>query len=159
MERNNKVTTDYIIEVLKSKGYSHEQSVKIEQKAITTGTLTCFLMDVVDSFIKDYLSLLKEIGAKLPPEKEKNLKEMRKSYNHFHKHMAAYTNNVFRIKSALSEKSEDYSSDLYDIVKLIADHTNTRKDMEQIKKSIERRKLNHHIFNEEQQCNGNGETD
>lgn len=41
---------------------------------------------------------------------------------------------------------EDNANDIYEIIKLLADHTNDHKDMEVIKRNLRKRKLNHHIF-------------
>lgn len=141
-----KVDKDYIISVLVSKGYTVEKAQRLLDKLVVTGTLTSMLYDVVDNFLQDYRNLVREAGASIPADKEKCIKEMRKSYNHFHKNMITFTCPIFKRKSKLSENSEDLSYDLYEIVKLIADHTNSKEDMEQIKKSISKRKCNHKIF-------------
>lgn len=150
MDNTKKVTHSYAIQVLMANGMTQEEAEKFQNKVIFTGTITNLLMDVLDSFLQDSRSLIKQIGATYPQEKEKNLREMRKSYNHFHKHMEQFTGCIFKSKKlGLKNESEDYANDLYEIIKLVADHTNSYADMESIKKSIKRRKCNHHVFEEE----------
>lgn len=61
--------------------------------------------------------------------------------------MKEFTKNFFG-DEIIQENLEDNAQDLYDIIKLIADHTDSHKDMETIKRNLRKRKLNHHIFDE-----------
>lgn len=58
--------------------------------------------------------------------------------------MKGFTQHFFGTE--INDNLEDNAQDIYDIIKLLADHTNDHKDMETIKRNLRKRKLNHHIF-------------
>lgn len=58
--------------------------------------------------------------------------------------MKGFTQHFFGTE--INDNLEDNAQDIYDIIKLLADHTNDHKDMEVIKRNLRKRKLNHHIF-------------
>lgn len=145
-KENNNVSGDILTRLFLAQGYSEEKARHLNDKVIFCGTLGNLLMDVADSFFKDEMALLQPLGIKLKQEKRFHYNEAVKASKGLTHHLNHFTSSVYR--DNLGIDAEDYSYDLYEIVKLIADHTKTRGDMQQIKNAIAKRKCNWHIFDD-----------
>lgn len=145
MKKNN-VTKDDLKEVLDYKGIpSEEKQECIIRRLQVNGCLIAMVSDILDSFINDEMDLLRLLDVKYKQEQKMHKNEMMSAVKKFHYHMKGFTKNFFE-DEAIQADLEDNAQDLYDIIKLITDHTNNHKDMETIKRNLRRRKLNHHIF-------------
>lgn len=140
----SKVSDGFLYKLLLEVGYKPEDAERLRTKAIWCATIGEALMDVSDSFINDAMEIFRQVGVKFKQEKKYHYNEARKAAKTLSYHMNAFTDEIFR--GDIGIDSEDYSTDLYEIIKLVADHVKSRGDMEQIKRSIERRKFSWNIF-------------
>ena len=144
--KNEKVTTDDLKATMVQKGISSENKRdKIIQRLQVNGSLIALVSDVLDSLINDELGIMRLLDVQYKQELKVHKNEMLAAAKKFHYHMGNLTKSFFGDKN-IQANLEDNSQDIYDIIKLLADHTNNHKDMETIKRNLRRRKLNHHIF-------------
>ena len=140
------VTRDYVEESLDHKGItSEERKEKIIRRLQVNGCLIAMISDILDEFISDEMDLIRFLDCKYKHEQKMHKNEMLAAKNKFHYHMVGFTKNFFE-GTSFQDDLEDNAQDLYEIIKLITDHTNDHKDMETIKRNLRKRKLNHHIF-------------
>lgn len=144
--KSEKVTPDDLKATLSQKGVTSEiKKEKVIQRLQVNGCLIAMVSDVLDSLINDELGMLKFLDVQYKHEQKMHKNEMMSSSKRFHYHMKEFTKNFFDDKN-IQANLEDNAQDIYDIIKLLADHTNDHKDMEVIKRNLRKRKLNHHIF-------------
>lgn len=144
--KNEKVTPEDLKATLSQKGVvSDSKQEKVIQRLQVNGCLIAMVSDVLDSLINDEQAMLKMLDVKYKQEQKMHKNQMMDAAKKFHYHMKEFTKSFFG-DSNINENLEDNSQDIYDIIKLLADHTNDHKDMEVIKKNLRKRKLNHHIF-------------
>ena len=144
--KKEKVTTEDLEMTLAYKGVvSDEKKWQIIKKLQVNGCLIAMVSDILDAFISDELDLLRLLDCKYKHEQKMHKNEMLAAKNKFHYHMVGFTKNFFE-GTSFQDDLEDNAQDLYEIIKLITDHTNDHKDMETIKRNLRKRKLNHHIF-------------
>ncbi len=124
---------------------SYTSQEKLINRLQVNGSLVAMVSDVLDSLMHDQEVLMGMMDVKYKHEKKMHKTGMEKAYKDFHYHMKFFTENFFGDKKIQSDL-EDNSQDYYDIIKLIADHTNSHSDLETIKRNLRKRKLNHHIF-------------
>lgn len=144
--KNEKLTAEELKVTLSQKGVtSEEKKEKVIQRLQVNGCLIAMVSDVLDSLFNDeeYLFGLLEVRYKQEQKMHKNL--MVDAMKKFHYHMNGLTKSFFECTNIRSSM-EDNAQDIYDIIKLLVDHTNNHNDMEVIKRNLRRRKLNHHIF-------------
>lgn len=144
--KTEKVTVDDLKVTLSLKGVTSETNKeRVIQRLQVNGCLIAMVSDVLDSLINDELGILRLLNVQYKQEQKMHKNEMMFASKKFHYHMGAFTKSFFGDES-IQANLEDNSQDIYDIIKLLADHTNNHKDMEIIKKNLRKRKLNHHIF-------------
>lgn len=103
--------------------------------------------DILDTLFADEEDLLRQLQVTYKHEQKRHKNGMKQAYDKFHYHMRGFNKSFFD-NDKFGASLEDNAQDLYDIIKLITDHTNSHSDMETIKRNLRRRKLNHHIFDE-----------
>ncbi len=144
--KNEKVTPDDLKATLSQKGVtSYLNQEKVIQRLQVNGCLIAMVSDVLDSLIKDEESILRLLDVKYKQEQKMHKNQMMDASKKFTYHMKEFTKHFFGDEN-ICANLEDNSQDIYDIIKLLADHTNDHKDMETIKRNLRKRKLNHHIF-------------
>lgn len=142
-----KVVVKDLENTLSKKGVPDNRQEKIIGRLQVNGCLIAMVSDVLDSLINDEEALLRYLELKYKHEQKYHKAQMTKAAKDFSYHMKEFTENFFG-DEVIQENLEDNAQDLYDIIKLIADHTDSHKDMETIKRNLRKRKLNHHIFDE-----------
>lgn len=144
--KNKKVTPDDLKVTLSQKGVTSEvKKEKVIQRLQVNGCLIAMVSDVLDSLISDEQEMFRLLDVKYKHEQKMHKNQMMDAANKFHYHMRASTIHFFGDEN-IQDSLEDSAQDLYDIIKLLADHTDDHKDMETIKRNLRKRKLNHHIF-------------
>lgn len=144
--KNEKVTTEDLKITLSNKGVTPEiKKEKVIQRLQVNGCLIAMVSDVLDSLIKDEEAMLKFLEVRYKQEQKMHKNQMMDAAKKFHYHMVGFTKSFFGDEN-INENLEDNAQDIYDIIKLLADHTNDHKDMECVKRNLRKRKLNHHIF-------------
>lgn len=145
--KNEKVIVQDLENTLTTKGVSENRQAKIIQRLQVNGCLIAMVSDVLDSLINDEEALLKFLELRYKHEQKYHKAQMKKAAVDYSYHMKEFTKNFFGDEKIQGDL-EDNAQDVYDIIKLLADHTNSHKDMETIKRNLRKRKLNHHIFDE-----------
>lgn len=144
--KNEKVTPEDLKATLSQKGVvSASKQEKVIKRLQVNGCLIAMVSDVLDSLIKDEEDMLNLLDVKYKQEQKMHKNQMKDAAKKYHYHLKGFTASFFG-DSNINENLEDNSQDIYDIIKLIADHTNDHEDMETIKRGLRKRKLNHHIF-------------
>lgn len=140
-----KVTTDDLKSTLSQIGIKDEvKQEKIITRLQVNGCLIAMVSDVLDSLIKDEEGMLKMLAVRYKGEQKMYRNAMMDAAKKFSYNMKGFTQHFFGTE--INDNLEDNAQDIYDIIKLLADHTNDHKDMETIKRNLRKRKLNHHIF-------------
>ena len=143
--KTEKVTKDDLINTLKERGIKDEvKQEKIVERLQVNGCLIAMVSDVLDNLIKDEEDMLKLLEVKYKNEQKMYRNNMMDAAKKFSLNMKGFTQHFFGTE--INDNLEDNAQDIYDIIKLLADHTNDHKDMETIKRNLRKRKLNHHIF-------------
>lgn len=144
--KNEKVTPNELKSSLNERGIKDDaKQEKIINRLQVNGCLIAMLSDVVDTLIKDEEDMFKVLEVRYNGEQKMYRNAMKDAAKKYTYNMKGFTQHFFG-KTDINDDLEDTSQDIYDIIKLIADHTNDHKDMEAIKRNIRKRKLNHHIF-------------
>lgn len=143
--KNEKVTPDDLKTTLNERGIKDDaKQEKIINRLQVNGCLIAMVADVIDTLIKDEEDMCKLLEVKYKNEMKmyrNGMIDAAKKYTH---NMKGFTQHFFGTE--INDNLEDNAQDIYDIIKLLADHTNDHKDMETIKRNLRKRKLNHHIF-------------
>lgn len=143
--KNEKVTTEDLKASLSLRGViSDAKKEKVIQRLQVNGCLIAMVSDVLDSLINDELEMFRVLDVRYKQEQKMHKNQMIDAAKKFHYHMKGFTQSTFG-KEDIKANLEDNAQDIYDIIKLLADHTD-HKDMETIKRNLRKRKLNHHIF-------------
>lgn len=143
--KTEKVTKDDLINTLKERGIKDEvKQEKIVGRLQVNGCLIAMVADVLDNLIKDEEDMLNLLEVKYKNEKKMYRNGMKDAAKKYTFNMKGFTQHFFGTE--INDNLEDNAQDIYDIIKLLADHTNDHKDMETIKRNLRKRKLNHHIF-------------
>ena len=146
MKEQEKVTPEDLKKTLTIKGVTSElKREKVIQKLQVNGCLIAMITDVLDSLLADEMSLMSLLDVQYKHEQKMHKNEMFAAARKYHYHMEFFTKSFFG-NASIQVNLEDNAQDIYDIIKLLADHTNNHKEMETIKRSLRRRKSNHHIF-------------
>lgn len=145
--KNEKVKVKDLETTLTKKGVSDSRQEKIIQRLQVNGCLIAMVSDVLDSLITDEEALLRFLELKYKHEQKYHKAQMTNAAKDYSYHMKEFTKNFFG-DEMIQGNLEDNAQDIYDIIKLLADHTNSHNDMEVIKRNLRKRKLNHHIFDE-----------
>ena len=143
--KTEKVTKDDLINTLKERGIKDEvKQEKIVGRLQVNGCLITMVADVLDNLIKDEEDMLNLLEVKYKNEQKMYRNGMKDAAKKYTFNMKGFTQHFFGTE--INDNLEDNAQDIYDIIKLLADHTNDHKDMETIKRNLRKRKLNHHIF-------------
>lgn len=146
MKKNKKVTPDDLKTTLSQKGVTSEiKKEKVIQRLQVNGCLIAMVSHVLDSLINDELGMFNLLDVQYKHEQKMHKNQMMDASKKFHFHMREFSKSFFGDEN-IQANLEDNAQDIYDIIKLLADHTNDHKDMEVIKRNLRKRKLNHHIF-------------
>ena len=144
--KNEKVTPEDLKLALSQKGIcSGIKQEKIIQRLQVNGCLIAMVSDVLDQLIRDEQSMLKLFDVQYKSEQKMHYNQMQDAAKKYYFHLKPFTKSFFGDEN-ICANLEDNANDIYDIIKLLADHTNDHKDMEVIKRNLRKRKLNHHIF-------------
>lgn len=148
--KNDKVTPEDLKSTLSQKGIgSGIKQEKIIQKLQVNGCLIAMVSDVLDQLIRDEQSMFRLLDVQYKQEQKMHYNQMQDAAKKYHFHLKPFVKNFFGDEN-ICANLEDNAKDIYDIIKLLADHTNDHKDMETIKKNLRKRKLNHHIFDQDE---------
>lgn len=101
--------------------------------------------DILDQLITDEQSMLRLLDVQYKQEQKMHYNQMQNAAKKYYFHLKPFTKSFFGDNNICAD-IEDNTNDIYEIIKLLADHTNDHKDMEVIKRNLRKRKLNHHIF-------------
>ena len=143
--KTEKVTKDDLINTLKERGIKDEvKQEKIVGRLQVNGCLIAMVADVLENLIKDEEDMLNLLEVKYKNEQKMYRNGMKDAAKKYTFNMKGFTQHFFGTE--INDNLEDNAQDIYDIIKLLADHTNDHKDMETIKRNLRKRKLNHHIF-------------
>lgn len=144
--KREKVTPEDLKLALSQKGIcSGIKQEKIIRRLQVNGCLIAMVSDVLDQLIKDEQSMLKLLDVRYKQEQKMHYTQMQDAAKKYYFHLKPFTKNFFGDEN-IYVNLEDNANDIYEIIKLLADHTNDHKDMEVIKRNLRKRKLNHHIF-------------
>ena len=120
-----------------------------QEKVITrlqvNGCLIAMVSDILDQLITDEQSMLRLLDVQYKQEQKMHYNQMQNAAKKYYFHLKPFTKSFFGDNNICAD-IEDNANDIYEIIKLLADHTNDHKDMEVIKRNLRKRKLNHHIF-------------
>lgn len=141
-----KVTANDLKVVLSQKGITSDvKQERFIQRLQVNGCLIAMVSDVLDQLIRDEQSMLKLLDVQYKSEQKMHYNQMQDASKKYYFHLKPFTKSFFDDEN-ICANLEDNANDIYDIIKLLADHTNDHKDMEVIKRNLRKRKLNHHIF-------------
>ena len=144
--KDEKVTVEDLKTAMSSKGI---RSDKNQEKVITrlqvNGCLIAMVSDILDQLITDEQSMLRLLDVQYKQEQKMHYNQMQNAAKKYYFHLKPFTKSFFGDNNICAD-IEDNANDIYEIIKLLADHTNDHKDMEVIKRNLRKRKLNHHIF-------------
>ena len=144
--KREKVTPEDLKLALSQKGIcSGIKQEKIIQRLQVNGCLIAMVSDVLDQLIKDEQSMLKLLDVQYKQEQKMHYTQMQDAAKKYYFHLKPFNKSFFGDEK-ICANLEDNANDIYEIIKLLADHTNDHKDMEVIKRNLRKRKLNHHIF-------------
>lgn len=148
--KSEKVTPEDLKLALSQKGIcSGIKQEKIIQRLQVNGCLIAMVSDVLDQLIKDEQSMFKLLDVQYKQEQKMHYTQMQDAAKKYYFHLKTFTKSFFGDEN-ICANLEDNANDIYDIIKLLADHTNDHKDMEVIKRNLRKRKLNHHIFDQDE---------
>lgn len=150
MKKEEELTKEDMVQTLKMLNVNNERiQDRIVARLNCTGALIAMCAEVIDLLMTDEEELFHILAVKYKHERKYHKNQMMKAARAYHYHMREFTRGYFESEEdKLGQDMEDCSQDFYDIVKLLADHTQSPQDLAQVKASIKRRKLNHHIFEE-----------
>lgn len=118
---------------------------KIIQRLQVNGCLIAMVTDVLDQLIKDEQGMFRLLSVRYKQEQKMHYTQMQDAAKKYYFHLKPFNKSFFGDEN-ICANLEDNANDIYEIIKLLADHTNDHKDMEVIKRNLRKRKLNHHIF-------------
>lgn len=144
--KDEKVTVEDLKTAMSSKGIRSDIN---QEKVIThlqvNGCLIAMVSDILDQLITDEQSMLRLLDVQYKQEQKMHYNQMQNAAKKYYFHLKPFTKSFFGDNNICAD-IEDNANDIYEIIKLLADHTNDHKDMEVIKRNLRKRKLNHHIF-------------
>ena len=144
--KSEKVTADDLKVTLSELGItSGLKQEKIIQRLQVNGCLIAMVTDVLDQLIKDEQGMFRLLSVRYKQEQKMHYTQMQDAAKKYYFHLKPFNKSFFGDEN-ICANLEDNANDIYEIIKLLADHTNDHKDMEVIKRNLRKRKLNHHIF-------------
>lgn len=144
--KDEKVTVEDLKTAMSSKGIrSDKNQEKVINRLQVNGCLIAMVSDILDQLITDEQSMLRLLDVQYKQEQKMHYNQMQNAAKKYYFHLKPFTKSFFGDNNICAD-IEDNTNDIYEIIKLLADHTNDHKDMEVIKRNLRKRKLNHHIF-------------
>lgn len=144
--KDEKVTVEDLKTAMSSKGISSDiKQEKVITRLQVNGCLIAMVSDILDQLITDEQSMLRLLDVQYKQEQKMHYNQMQNAAKKYYFHLKPFTKSFFGDNNICAD-IEDNANDIYEIIKLLADHTNDHKDMEVIKRNLRKRKLNHHIF-------------
>lgn len=144
--KDEKVTVEDLKTAMSSKGIrSDVNQEKVIARLQVNGCLIAMVSDILDQLITDEQSMLRLLDVQYKQEQKMHYNQMQNAAKKYYFHLKPFTKSFFGDNNICAD-IEDNANDIYEIIKLLADHTNDHKDMEVIKRNLRKRKLNHHIF-------------
>lgn len=144
--KDEKVTVEDLKTAMSSKGIRSDiKQEKVITRLQVNGYLIAMVSDILDQLIKDEQSMLRLLDVQYKQEQKMHYNQMQNAAKKYYFHLKPFTKSFFGDNNICAD-IEDNANDIYEIIKLLADHTNDHKDMEVIKRNLRKRKLNHHIF-------------
>lgn len=144
--KDEKVTVEDLKTAMSSKGIRSDiKQEKVITRLQVNGCLIAMVSDILDQLITDEQSMLRLLDVQYKQEQKMHYNQMQNAAKKYYFHLKPFTKSFFGDEN-ICDNLEDNANDIYEIIKLLADHTNDHKDMEVIKRNLRKRKLNHHIF-------------
>ena len=144
--KDEKVTVEDLKTAMSSKGIRSDiNQEKVITRLQVNGCLIAMVSDILDQLIRDEQSMLRLLDVQYKQEQKMHYNQMQNAAKKYYFHLKPFTKSFFGDNNICAD-IEDNANDIYEIIKLLADHTNDHKDMEVIKRNLRKRKLNHHIF-------------
>jgi hypothetical protein len=144
--KDEKVTVEDLKTAMSSKGIRSDiNQEKVITRLQVNGCLIAMVSDILDQLITDEQSILRLLDVQYKQEQKMHYNQMQNAAKKYYFHLKPFTKSFFGDNNICAD-IEDNANDIYEIIKLLADHTNDHKDMEVIKRNLRKRKLNHHIF-------------
>ena len=144
--KDEKVTVEDLKTAMSSKGIRSDiNQEKVITRLQVNGCLIAMVSDIVDQLITDEQSMLRLLDVQYKQEQKMHYNQMQNAAKKYYFHLKPFTKSFFGDNNICADIEEN-TNDIYEIIKLLADHTNDHKDMEVIKRNLRKRKLNHHIF-------------
>lgn len=144
--KDEKVTVEDLKTAMSSKGIRSDiKQEKVITRLQVNGCLIAMVSDILDQLIMDEQSMLRLLDVQYKQEQKMHYNQMQNAAKKYYFHLKPFTKSFFGDNNICAD-IEDNANDIYEIIKLLADHTNDHKDMEVIKRNLRKRKLNHHIF-------------
>ena len=144
--KDEKVTVEDLKTAMSSKGIRSDiNQEKVITRLQVNGCLIAMVSDILDQLITDEQSMLRLLDVQYKQEQKMHYNQMQNAAKKYYFHLKPFTKSFFGDNNICAD-IEDNANDIYEIIKLLADHTNDHKDMEVIKRNLRKRKLNHHIF-------------
>lgn len=144
--KDEKVTVEDLKTAMSSKGIRSDiNQEKVITRLQVNGCLIAMVSDILDQLITDEQSMLRLLDVQYKQELKMHYNQMQNAAKKYYFHLKPFTKSFFGDNNICAD-IEDNTNDIYEIIKLLADHTNDHKDMEVIKRNLRKRKLNHHIF-------------
>lgn len=144
--KDEKVTVEDLKTAMSSKGIRSDiNQEKVITRLQVNGCLIAMVSDILDQLITDEQSMLRFLDVQYKQEQKMHYNQMQNAAKKYYFHLKPFTKSFFGDNNICAD-IEDNTNDIYEIIKLLADHTNDHKDMEVIKRNLRKRKLNHHIF-------------
>lgn len=144
--KDEKVTVEDLKTAMSSKGIRSDiNQEKVITRLQVNGYLIAMVSDILDQLITDEQSMLRLLDVQYKQEQKMHYNQMQNAAKKYYFHLKPFTKSFFGDNNICAD-IEDNTNDIYEIIKLLADHTNDHKDMEVIKRNLRKRKLNHHIF-------------
>lgn len=144
--KDEKVTVEDLKIAMSSKGIRSDiKQEKVITRLQVNGCLIAMVSDILDQLITDEQSMLRLLDVQYKQEQKMHYNQMQNAAKKYYFHLKPFTKSFFGDNNICAD-IEDNANDIYEIIKLLADHTNDHKDMEVIKRNLRKRKLNHHIF-------------
>ena len=144
--KDEKVTVEDLKTAMSSKGICSDiKQEKVITRLQVNGCLIAMVSDILDQLIKDEQSMFKLLNVQYKQEQKMHYNQMQDAAKKYYFHLKPFNKSFFGDEN-ICANLEDNANDIYEIIKLLADHTNDHKDMEVIKRNLRKRKLNHHIF-------------
>lgn len=144
--KDEKVTVEDLKTAMLSKGIRSDiKQEKVITRLQVNGCLIAMVSDILDQLITDEQSMLRLLDVQYKQEQKMHYNQMQNAAKKYYFHLKPFTKSFFGDNNICAD-IEDNANDIYEIIKLLADHTNDHKDMEVIKRNLRKRKLNHHIF-------------